>query len=71
MSVEEMYEFIEALEAIAAVSHHLAGLRHAAELLGQLQQADLGFDDLLFCSQFCTAGCKVHSPSARSPHNRQ
>jgi hypothetical protein len=25
-----------------------AGLRHAAELLRQLQQADLGFDDFLF-----------------------
>src|SRR2546430_4401118 len=43
-----LVELLKAIETVAAVSHHLAGLGHAAELLGQLQQADLGFDDFLF-----------------------
>ena len=71
-----LVQLLKAVETVAAVSHHLAGLGHAAELLGQLQQADLGFDDFLFLrhgglSISRAAGCKVHSPSARSPHNRQ
>src|SRR5205085_1045791 len=36
------------VEAVAAVAEHLAGLADIAELLGQLQQPDLGSDDLLF-----------------------
>src|SRR3954447_26244956 len=40
-------ELLEAVEAVARVAHHLAGLAHVAELLGQLQQAELGADDLL------------------------
>ena len=43
-----LVQLLEAIETVAAVSHHLAGLGHAAQLLGQLQQADLGFDDFLF-----------------------
>ena len=43
-----LVELLKAIETVAAVSHHLAGLGHAAQLLGQLQQADLGFDDFLF-----------------------
>src|SRR5439155_26321463 len=43
-----LVQLLKAIETVAAVSHHLARLGYAAELLGQLQQADLGFDDLLF-----------------------
>src|SRR6202008_3338301 len=41
-------EFLEAVEAVTAVTHHFAGLADVAELLGQLQQPDLGADDFLF-----------------------
>jgi hypothetical protein len=41
-------KFLEAVEAVAAVTHHLAGLADIAELLGELQQSNLGTDDLLF-----------------------
>jgi hypothetical protein len=32
--------------AVAAITHHLAGLANIAKLLGKLQQPDLGADDL-------------------------
>src|SRR5262249_47204665 len=41
-------ELLEPVEAVAAVAHHLAGLADVAELLGELQQPNLGADDLLF-----------------------
>ena len=37
-------QFLEPVEAV----HHLAGLTDVAELLGKLQQSNLGADDLLF-----------------------
>src|ERR1700757_1853510 len=40
-------QLLEAVKAVAAVPHHLAGLADVAELLGQFQQPDLGPDDLL------------------------
>ena len=40
-------EFLQAVKAVAAVAHHLTGLADIAELLGQLQQTELGSDDLL------------------------
>ena len=40
-------EVLEAVEAVARVAHHLAGLRDVAELPGEFQQAGLGADDLL------------------------
>ena len=40
-------ELLEAVKAVAAVTHHLAGLANVAELLGQFQQTELGSDDLL------------------------
>src|SRR4051794_24572523 len=43
-----LVEILEAIEAVARVAHHLAGLAHVAELPGELQQAKLGPDDLLF-----------------------
>src|ERR1700749_2962206 len=36
----------EAIEAIARIAHHSAGLGHAAQLLSQLQQPDLSLDHL-------------------------
>jgi hypothetical protein len=41
-------ELLEAVEAVAAIAHHLAGLAHVAELLGKLQQPSLCTNDLLF-----------------------
>src|SRR5262249_37553560 len=43
-----LVHLLEAVEAVPAVAHHLPGLAHIAELLGQLEQTDLGSDDLLF-----------------------
>src|SRR3989442_10409553 len=40
-------QLLEPIEAVAAVAHHLAGLAHIAELLGQLQQPQLRPDNLL------------------------
>src|SRR3954449_12458504 len=40
-------ELLEAVEAVARGAHHLAGLAHVAELLGELQKAHFGPDDLL------------------------
>ena len=41
-------KLLETVKAVAAIAHHLAGLADIAELLGQLQQPNLGADDLLF-----------------------
>ena len=41
-------KLLEAVEAIAAVTHHLAGLADITELFGELQQSNFGADDLLF-----------------------
>jgi len=41
-------KLLEAIETVAAVAHHHAGLADVAELLRQLQQPDLDADDLLF-----------------------
>src|SRR4028119_1763106 len=42
-----LVELLEAVEAVARVAHHLAGLGDVPELLGELQQAYLHADDLL------------------------
>jgi hypothetical protein len=39
-----LIEVSKAIETVAAVAHHPAGLGHAAQLLGQLQKADFGLD---------------------------
>jgi len=44
-----LVEFLEAVEAVAAVAHDLAGLGDIAQLPAQLQQPDLGPDHLAFC----------------------
>ena len=41
-------KLLETIETVAAIAHHFAGLADVAELLGQLQQPNLGADDLLF-----------------------
>src|SRR5580692_10049728 len=41
-------KLLEAIETVARVAHHFAGLADIAELPGQLQQPYLGADDLLF-----------------------
>src|SRR6185369_3188266 len=43
-------ELLEAIEAVARIAHHLAGLADIAELLGQFEKAGLGLDDLLLFS---------------------
>ena len=40
-------KLLEAVEAVPAVAHHLAGLAHVAELLGEFEQANLGADNFL------------------------
>src|SRR5262249_27319515 len=43
-------QLLEAIKAVSAIPHHLAGLAYIAELLGQLQQSDLcPYDLLLLC----------------------
>src|ERR1700676_3816777 len=63
-------EFLEAVEAVAAIAHHLAGLADIAELLGELQEPNLGADDLLFgrhgVLQFAEAG-RFAPPTAPRP----
>src|SRR6476646_217929 len=41
-------QLLGAIETVARVAHHFAGLADIAELPGQLQQPYLGADDLLF-----------------------
>jgi hypothetical protein len=63
-------ELFEAVEAVAAVTHHLAGLAYIAELIGELQQSDLGADDLLLSGhgvlQIAEAG-RFATPTAPRP----
>src|ERR1700731_2647310 len=63
-------KLLEAVKAVAAITHHLAGLAHVAKLLGKLQEPDLGADDLLFGGHgvlpFAEAG-RCAPPTARAP----
>src|SRR6202030_4448693 len=63
-------KLLEAVEPVTAVTHHLAGLADIAELLGKLQEPDLGADDLLFGGhgvlQFAEAG-RCATPTAPRP----
>ena len=43
-----LVELLEPVEAVVAVAHHFSSLADIAELLGELQQANFGADDLLF-----------------------
>src|SRR5947209_19809249 len=64
-------ELLEAVEAVARVAHHLAGLAHVAALLGQLQQAELGADDLLLLGHgrrpLESRGWALRTPTAPRP----
>ena len=63
-------EFLEAVEAVAAVSHHLAGLAHIAELFGELQEPNLGADDLLLGRHGvleCAEARRFATPTAPRP----
>jgi hypothetical protein len=65
-----LVELLEAVEVIAAVAHHLAGLADVAELLGQLQQSNLGADDLLFSRHSvlqCAQAGRFATPTAPRP----
>ena len=67
-------QLLEPVEAVAAVAHHLAGLADIAELLGQLQQADLGPDDLLFSRHGvlqCAEAGRFATPTAPRPASAQ
>src|ERR687898_409412 len=66
-----LVEILEAIEAVARVAHHLAGLTHVAELPGELQQANFGPDDLLFlCHDQCPLerrGRALRTPTTPRP----
>ena len=53
-------KLLEAIETVARVAHHFAGLADIAELPGQLQQHYLGADDLLFLGH---RRCPFETPS--------
>src|SRR5205814_9014230 len=56
---------LDPVKAVPAITHHLAGLAHIAELLGQLQQSDLGPDHLL-CLRH--RGSSIRVKLGRVPH---
>src|SRR5262245_51045170 len=63
-------ELLEPVEAVAAVAHHFAGLADIAELLGELQQPNLGADDLLFSRHGvlqCAEAGRFATPTAPRP----
>src|SRR5262245_15426991 len=63
-------ELLEAVEAVATVAHHFAGLADIAELLGELQQPNLGADDLLFSRHGvlqCAEAGRFATPTAPRP----
>src|SRR5437773_5993099 len=63
-------ELLEPVEAVAAVAHHLAGLADVAELLGELQQSDLGADNLLLGGHGvlqCAEAGRFATPTAPRP----
>ena len=63
-------ELLEPVEAVAAVAHHLAGLADVAQLLGKLQQSNLGADDLLLSGHGvlqCAEPGRFATPTAPRP----
>ena len=66
-----LVEILEAIEAVAPVAHHLAGLADVAKLPGELQQANFGPDDLLFLGHdrcpFERRGRALRTPTTPRP----
>jgi hypothetical protein len=63
-------QLLKTVEAVAAVTHHLAGLADIAELFGKLQQANLGADDFLFSRHGvlqCAEAGRFATPTAPRP----
>ena len=60
-------QLLEPVEAVATISHHLAGLADIAQLLGEFQHADLGPDDLLFLRHEVSS-CAGAGGAARERH---
>src|SRR5438034_1086590 len=70
LALELAVELLEPVEAVAAVAHHLAGLADVAELLGELQQSDLGADNLLLGGHGvlqCAEAGRFATPTAPRP----
>src|SRR4029453_9158691 len=62
-----LVELLEAVEAVARVAHHLAGLAHVAELLGELEQAQLGPDNLLLLGHGSVSPLERRGRALRTP----
>src|SRR5206468_10780324 len=58
-------QLLKAVEAVPAVAHDLASLGHVAELLGKLEQAGFGPDDLLVLGHGGVLRCGQQTPSVR------
>jgi hypothetical protein len=58
-------KLLEAIETVARVAHHFAGLADIAELPGQLQQPYLGANDLLFLGH---RQCPLETPRPGAAH---
>ena len=58
-------KLLEAIEAVAAITHHLAGLAHIAKLLGKLQEPDLGIR-WSWCSPIRRGGA-LRNPDRSAP----
>src|SRR5690606_32313137 len=57
-----LVQLLEPVEAVARVTHDLAGLAHVPQLLRQLQQAQLRSNDLLHLRH-----CRFSSPVVKRP----
>jgi len=57
-------QLLEPVEAVATISHHLAGLADVAQLLGQFQHSDLRANDFLLLCHGCIS-CARRCGAAR------
>src|SRR6185312_432826 len=58
-------QLLKAIEAVPAVAHDLASLGHVAELLGKLEEAGFGSNDLLVLGHGGVLRCGQRTPSVR------
>src|SRR5262249_20475334 len=63
-------QLLEAVGAVAAIAHHLAGLADIAELLGQFQEPDLRSDDLLILGHSLISVSPEGGSRSRTGENR-